>query len=180
MPRITGLGRAWLGGHLSLLQELLTNTDSSHVPRDSDGTVLPSVPYSTSPQASVWKPLMAQQVTAEQLLCARHCPGPGGPVTVMTEAETGPYAHGSCAPLVGRSEVSVAQSCPPLCDPMDCSPPGSSVLGILQVRILVCALPCPPPGDLPNPGMEPGPPALQVDSLLSEPPEKPSLDRRGN
>ena len=28
------------------------------------------------------------------------------------------------------------QSCPPLCDPMACSPPGSSVHGILQVRIL--------------------------------------------
>ena len=30
----------------------------------------------------------------------------------------------------------VAQSCPTLCDPMDCTPPGSSVHGILQVRIL--------------------------------------------
>ena len=30
----------------------------------------------------------------------------------------------------------VAQSCPTLCDPMDCSPPGSSVYGILQARIL--------------------------------------------
>ena len=28
------------------------------------------------------------------------------------------------------------QSCPTLCDPMDCSPPGSSVHGILQTRIL--------------------------------------------
>ena len=28
------------------------------------------------------------------------------------------------------------QSCPTLCDPMDCSPPGSSVHGILQERIL--------------------------------------------
>ena len=28
------------------------------------------------------------------------------------------------------------QSCPVLCDPMDCSPPGSSVHGILQARIL--------------------------------------------
>ena len=27
-------------------------------------------------------------------------------------------------------------------------------------------LPCPPPGDLPNPGIEPTPPALQADSLL--------------
>ena len=30
----------------------------------------------------------------------------------------------------------VAQSCPTLCDPVDCSPPGSSVHEILQVRIL--------------------------------------------
>ena len=34
-------------------------------------------------------------------------------------------------------------------------------------------LPCPAPGDLPNPGIEPRSPALQVDSLTSEPPEKP-------
>ena len=32
--------------------------------------------------------------------------------------------------------VSVAQSCPTLCNPMACSPPGSSVHGILQARIL--------------------------------------------
>ena len=31
---------------------------------------------------------------------------------------------------------SVTQSCPTLCDPVDCSPPGSSVRGILQARIL--------------------------------------------
>ena len=34
-------------------------------------------------------------------------------------------------------------------------------------------LPCPPPGDLPNLWVEPRSPALQVDSLPSEPPEKP-------
>ena len=34
--------------------------------------------------------------------------------------------------------------------------------------------PCAPPGDLPNPGIEPGSPALQADSLPSEPPEKPN------
>ena len=33
-------------------------------------------------------------------------------------------------------KVLVAQSCPALCDPMDYSPPGSSVHGILQARIL--------------------------------------------
>ena len=33
----------------------------------------------------------------------------------------------------------------------------------------------PSPGDLPDPGIEPGSPALQADSLLSEPPGKPKL-----
>ena len=33
-------------------------------------------------------------------------------------------------------------------------------------------LPCPPPGDLSNPGMEPRSPVSQVDSLPSEPPGK--------
>ena len=33
--------------------------------------------------------------------------------------------------------------------------------------------PCPPPGDLPNPGIEARSPTLQVDSLPSEPPGKP-------
>ena len=35
-----------------------------------------------------------------------------------------------------KSESEVAQSCPTLCDPMDCSPPGSSALGIFQARVL--------------------------------------------
>ena len=34
-------------------------------------------------------------------------------------------------------------------------------------------LPCPLPGNLPNPGIKPESPALQVDSLLPEPPGKP-------
>ena len=33
-------------------------------------------------------------------------------------------------------KVLVTQSCPSLCDPLDCSPPGSSVHGILQASIL--------------------------------------------
>ena len=35
-----------------------------------------------------------------------------------------------------KSESEVAQSCPTLCNPMDCSPPGSSVHGIFQARVL--------------------------------------------
>ena len=49
-------------------------------------------------------------------------------------------------------------------NPMDGSPPASSVHGILQARILEWVA-CPTPGDLPNPGIEPASPALQADSL---------------
>ena len=35
-----------------------------------------------------------------------------------------------------KSESEVTQSCPTLSDPMDCSPPGSSVHGIFQARVL--------------------------------------------
>ena len=64
-------------------------------------------------------------------------------------------------------ESLVVQLCLSLSDLMDCSPPGSSVHGILQARILEW-LPFPSPGDLPDPGIEPRSPALQADSLISE------------
>ena len=120
-----------------------------------------------------------------------------------------------CYAMLSRSAAAKSlQSCPTLCDPIDSSPPGSAIPGILQARtlewgaiafsVLSCSvvsnsllpmdysppgssvhggfsrqeywsgLPCPPPGDLPNPGIRPGSPTLQVDSLPSEPPGKPS------
>ena len=53
-----------------------------------------------------------------------------------------------------------------LCDPMDCSPPGSPVCGIPQARILewVAIL---SPGDLPEPGIEPESPALEGGFFLN-------------
>ena len=53
--------------------------------------------------------------------------------------------------------------------PWTVSPPGSSVYGILQARILKC-LPLSSPWNLPEPGVEAMVRALQVDILLSEPP----------
>ena len=61
---------------------------------------------------------------------------------------------------------SVTQSCPALCNPMDCSPPGSAVEFSMQEYW--SGLPCPSPGELPDPGikpMSPASPALQVNSL---------------
>ena len=113
------------------------------------------------------------------------------------------------------------QSCPTLCDPIDGSPPGSPIPGILQARTLewvafsfsnagkwkvkvkslshvwlfatpwtvdhqaplsvgfprqeYCSgLPLPSPGHLPYPGIKPRSSELQADSLLSEPPGKPT------
>ena len=72
------------------------------------------------------------------------------------------------------SGVLVAQPCQTLCDPMDCSLPGSFVRGILQERILEwVAIPfCRGSFD---PGIKPGSLTLQVGCLLSELPGKPSL-----
>ena len=73
----------------------------------------------------------------------------------------------------------IIQSCPTLCNPMDCSPPGSSVHGILWQEYW-SGLPCPPPGDLPDSGIElasPASPALQVNSLLLSHPGSPMVAR---
>ena len=72
-----------------------------------------------------------------------------------------------------KVKVLVAQSCLTLCNPMDCSPPGSSVHRIFHARMLEWVA-MPSPGDRPNPGIKPRSPALQADSLPAEIPGKPS------
>ena len=68
--------------------------------------------------------------------------------------------------------VLVAKLCPILCDAMDCSLPGSSVHGDSPDKDT--GVGCHPPlEDLPNPGIEPRSPSLQVDSLPAEPQGKP-------
>ena len=62
------------------------------------------------------------------------------------------------------------------CNPMDCSPPGPSVLGFSSQEYW-SGLPCSPPGEFPNPGikpMSPASPAWQADSLPTEPRGKPT------
>ena len=122
--------------------------------------------------------------------------------------------RGNISELFHRTAAAAAkslQSCLTLCDPIDSSPPGSAIPGILQARTLEwvaisfnawkwkvkvkslsrvatpwtaayqappsvgfsrqeywSGLPSPSPGDLPNPGIKPRFPALQVDSLPAE------------
>ena len=61
---------------------------------------------------------------------------------------------------------------PTLCNPMDCSPRGSSVHGFSRQEYWSGLL-CSPPGDLPYPGIKPASPVLQADSLSTEPLRKP-------
>ena len=61
-----------------------------------------------------------------RLLCPWDSPG----------KNTGVGCHFLLQCMKVKSESEVAQSCPTLSDPMDCSPPGSSVHGIFQARLL--------------------------------------------
>ena len=77
--------------------------------------------------------------------------------------------------IVGRNinnlryadESEVIQSCLTLSYPMDCSLRGSSIHEIFQARVLEWVA-FHSPGDLPKPGIEPGSPALQEDSLPAD------------
>ena len=91
------------------------------------------------------------------------CPHQGKPCSslgsLMTEMPSPEEAFVSlCCCSVGRS-------CLTLCDPMDCSPPGSWFLGPwgFSQQEYQSGLPCPPPGDLPSPGIEYRSAALQED-----------------
>ena len=67
----------------------------------------------------------------------------------------------------------VAQSCLILCDPHGLHPPRFLCPWGLSRQEYWSGLQCPPPGDLPNQGIEPRSSALQADSLPSEPLGKP-------
>ena len=60
---------------------------------------------------------------------------------LATEKGTAKFVSGHMLYIQNKSAAAAAaakslQLCPTLCDPMDCSPPGSSVHGILQARTL--------------------------------------------
>ena len=66
--------------------------------------------------------------------------------------------------IIEKEKVSVSQSCPTLCNPLSTG---------FSRQEYWSGLPFPSPGDLSNPGIEPGSPALQADALPFEPSGKP-------
>ena len=73
-----------------------------------------------------------------------------------------------------RVKVKVAQKCPALCNPMDCSPQAPLSMEFSRQKYW-SGYPFPSSRDLPDPGIKPGSPALQAGSLPSEPPRKTRL-----
>ena len=83
-------------------------------------------------------------------------------VTGVTKSRTRPVTN-----------TLVTQSCLTLVIPMDCSLPGSSVMGFPRQEHC-SGLPFPSPRDLPNPGIEPASPLLAGRFFITEPPVKPN------
>ena len=75
-----------------------------------------------------------------------------------------------------ESESEVAKSCPILWTPWTVAYQAPLSMGFSR-QAYWSGLPFPSPGDLPNPGIKPGSPALQADTLPSEPPGKLYLHR---
>ena len=89
-----------------------------------------------------------------------------------TLGQGSPEKQGRQDARVRRVCALCSAQCPTPCGPTDCSPPGSSIRGILQQESW-SGLPFLFPGDLPDPGIKPRSPAWQVYSLLYEPLGKP-------
>ena len=114
--------------------------------------------------------VMSDSLQSHGLLCSRDFQGTNTGVAChfllqgnFPTQRLNPCFLGGCLGAKSR------QSCPSLCNPMDCSPPGSSAHGSLQARILEWIVMSSSGGIFPDPGIEsvsPAAPALQVDSLL--------------
>ena len=97
--------------------------------------------------------------------------------TVSSASHGHIYPQANAFTLQGSvNACSITQSCPTLCDLMECSPPGSSIHGISPGKNTGVGWPFPSPGDLPNPAVEPGFPALVGAFFTTEPPGKPSVN----
>ena len=68
----------------------------------------------------------------------------------------------------------VAQLCLTLCDPLELQPTRLLCPWGFSRQKYWSGLPCPPPGDLPNPGIEPRSPTMQANSLLTKPARNPN------
>ena len=135
--------------------------------------------FSSAPEGSDWCITVSSRVTAsEQPWCSTAtsiCRGHSSTGVSLEDRQGAPPVEPAsertredvCAPSLSRVRLCVS--------PWSAARQAPLSMGILQARIW-SGLPCPPPGDLPNPGIEPRSPTLQTDSLPSEPPGEPKCE----
>ena len=112
---------------------------------------------------NVWVPATCGSSVLGAQVCSD--PKPAFQTSVLAKGSRS-YDYSSFAIIRFRKKVKSLSRVPTLCDPVGCSLPSSSVYGILQARILEWVA-------ISNPWIEPGFPALEADTLTSEPPGKP-------
>ena len=136
--------------HSSLVWEDLPSQDAAHE-SSSDRPTLPAPPPCPS-----WAGNRKVQPLAspQHLPCLHPCPPPAWGLRRRDQGPGGVFPGPKRLSLSNTrpgEHVFVTQSCLTLCNPMACSPPGSSVHGIVQEEYW-SGLPFPTPGGLPNPG----------------------------
>ena len=92
------------------------------------------IPLSWYSKASQSPPLFTRFLSASPLLSCIACSVPKNTWLLPPLGWTNKPVY--MVRTTSKVKVNVAQSCPTLCDPMDCSLPGSSVHGIFQARVL--------------------------------------------
>ena len=132
------------------------------------GSVVKNLPAHSRDRGSIWDPgrshmPRSNQACALQLLSV--CSRARGLQLLRPRATTAKTAHSfrACAPHQEKVKVLVAQSCPTLWDPTDCSPQAPLSMEFSRQEYW-SGLPFPSPGGRPNPGIEPRSPTLQADS----------------
>ena len=106
--------------------------------------------YAQDPFLPHRQPFSVQEKGKDLATCPRTLPSSARSRGAPTRASLSGAAGSTEGSAPHACRCSAAQSRPTLCDPVGCSPPGSSSHGMFLEQI---PLPCPPPGDLPDPGL---------------------------
>ena len=118
-------------------------------------------------------PQVPQQKLTQEVRDGIQDPGTDG-LWAPAPCSTQGLAYSWCSAKVRFQAMNVllTQSCPTLCDPWTVAHQAPLSMEFSRQEYW-SGLSFPSPGDLPVPGIKPGSPALQADSLPSEPPRKP-------
>ena len=113
-----------------------SSSSHMHLSYPSSQQVQETLPSQAFPEQPVSLSLLLQpHIPSQYVLWLNYFPGLPMVLPVVTPVRLQSHLHPAQNDHVC---VLVTQSCPTLCDPVDCSPPGSSVHGIVQARILEC------------------------------------------